>query len=150
MGFTAGIVYMLLWHTNDIKDAWAFAHPSNIRKLFTRETLLFWKRQESQEDRLARIQGHPDIDPHYKLMVRNGYKEVPSWWWAMVVVISWVIGIVCLYAMKSTLPWWGFLLSTAFLWIFSLFFNSLAGLTGFGFNLQPVTQMMAGYICPGK
>ncbi|SMR54540.1 unnamed protein product [Zymoseptoria tritici ST99CH_1A5] len=147
-GFTAGIVYMLLWHYSDLKDAWAFAHPSNIRRLFSRKTLSFWKRQESCEDRVARVQENPDIDPHYKLMVRNGYQEVPSWWWAAVLITAWVTGIACLYAMKSTLPWWGFLLSTIILWIMSLFFNSLAGLTGFGFNLTPISQMLAGYLFP--
>ncbi|KJX92886.1 oligopeptide transporter like protein [Zymoseptoria brevis] len=111
-------------------------------------TLSFWKRQESCEDRVARVQENPDIDPHYKLMVRNGYKEVPSWWWAAVLITVWVAGIACLYAMKSTLPWWAFLLSTIILWIMSLFFNSISGLTGFGFNLTPISQKLAGYLFP--
>jgi OPT family oligopeptide transporter len=140
---------MFLWHYDDLKDSWSFLRPAIFRKLFTLETLPFWKHHESVEERMARIQGHPDVDPHYKLMVLNGYKEVPNWWWAIVLVIAWIVGIVCLYIMQSTLPWYGFLLSTVFLWIFSLFFNSLQGLTGFGFNLQPIAQMLAGYMFPG-
>ncbi|CAK1365402.1 unnamed protein product [Cercospora beticola] len=149
MGFTAGIVYMFLWHYDDLKDSWSFLHLTNLRKIFQIDTYRFWK-YESYEERVAAIQGHPDLDPHYKLMMRNGYKEVPTWWWASVVIAAWITGIVCLYVMKSTLPWWGFLLSTVFLWLFSLFFNSLQGLTGFGFNLQPIAQMLAGYMFPGR
>lgn len=52
--------------------------------------------------------------------------------------------------MKSTLPWWGLLLATVFTFIFVLFFGAQFGLTGFGFNLQPICQMLAGYLFPGR
>jgi len=52
--------------------------------------------------------------------------------------------------MQSTLPWWGFLLATLFTFIFGLFFGAQYGMTGFGFNLQPICQMLAGYMFPGR
>ncbi|KAK4579995.1 hypothetical protein LTR86_000197 [Recurvomyces mirabilis] len=150
MGLTATITYMLLWNWDDLKYAWAWAHPSSLRKIFQKDNLMFWRNQETPAERSARKQSDPNLDPHYKLMLRNGYKEVPLWWWAAVLVGSWVVGLGCMYALKSTLPWWGFLLATVFTFIFTLFFGAQYGMTGFGFNLQPICQMLAGYMFPGR
>jgi hypothetical protein len=51
--------------------------------------------------------------------------------------------------MKSTLPWWGFIIATLFLVTFMVFFGAQYAITGFGFNLQPIFQMLAGYMMPG-
>ncbi|KAG9619721.1 OPT superfamily oligopeptide transporter, partial [Aureobasidium melanogenum] len=52
--------------------------------------------------------------------------------------------------MKSTLPWWGFLLSTALTFLCVLFFGAQMGITGFQFNIQPICQMLAGYMFKGR
>jgi len=100
MGLTATLAYMLLWNWDDLKYAWAWAHPNNIRRLLSTENLFFWRNQETPEERLLRKENDPNLDPHYKLMLRNKYKEVPMWWWVAVLVICWVVGLACLYAMK--------------------------------------------------
>ncbi|CAD0012917.1 unnamed protein product [Aureobasidium pullulans] len=92
----------------------------------------------------------PNLDPHYKLMLRNLYPEVPTWWWGIVVVISWALGLGCLYGMDSTLPWWGFVMSTVLTFICVLFFGAQMGITGFQFNIQPICQMLAGYMFQGR
>ena len=61
-----------------------------------------------------------------------------------------VTGISCLYSIKSTLPWWGFILANVLTVVFMLFFGAQYGLTGFQFNIQPICQMLAGYLFPGK
>jgi len=104
MGFTATFVHMLLWNYEEIKAGWAWAKPSNLRKLFRLQTYKFWQNQETPEERLIRKESDPNLDPHYKLMLRNLYPEVPTWWWGIVVVISWALGLGCLYGMDSTLP----------------------------------------------
>lgn len=52
--------------------------------------------------------------------------------------------------MQSTLPWWGFLISTLLTTFMMLFFGAQFGITGFGFNVQPICQMLAGYLFPGE
>jgi hypothetical protein len=52
--------------------------------------------------------------------------------------------------MKSTLPWWGFIMATIFTGVFTVFFGAQYAITGFGFNLQPIFQMLAGYMFPGR
>jgi hypothetical protein len=95
---------MFLWNYDDIKAGWAWAKPSNLRKLFKSETYRFWQNQETPAERLARKEADPTLDPHYKLMLRNLYPESPHWWWGAVVVLSWAVGLGCLYGMDSTLP----------------------------------------------
>jgi hypothetical protein len=150
MGFTATFVHMLLWNFDEIKQGWRWAKPSNLKLLLKADTWRFWKNQESSQDRYLRLVDDPTIDPHYKLMLRNMYNEVPYWWWGAVLVLCWGVGLGCLYATKSTLPWWGFLLSTIMMAIFLLFFGAQYGITGFQFNIQPICQTLAGYMFPGR
>lgn len=105
-GMTATLVYMLLWNWDDLKAAWSWCNYRHLNKLFQLDTYKFWVQSETPEERLERKCADPDIDPHYKLMLRHKYKEVPMWWWGAVLVITWIIGLVCLYSIKSTLPWW--------------------------------------------
>lgn len=51
---------------------------------------------------------------------------------------------------QSTLPWWGFIITTLITTVFMLFFGAQMGLTGFQFNTQPIVQMLGGYILPGR
>ncbi|KAG9516606.1 OPT superfamily oligopeptide transporter, partial [Aureobasidium melanogenum] len=150
VGFTATFVHMFLWNYDDIKAGWAWAKPSNLRKLFKSETYRFWQNQETPAERLARKEADPTLDPHYKLMLRNLYPESPHWWWGAVVVLSWAVGLGCLYGMDSTLPWWGFLLSTLLTSLCLVFFGSQMAITGFQFNIQPICQMLAGYMFKGR
>ena len=150
MGLTATLTHMLLWNFDDIKAGWLWARPSNLRRVFKGDFWRFWANQESPEERLHRKINDPLLDPHYKLMLRNKYRESPMWWWGAVMIISWVVGLACLYVMKSTLPWWGFLLSTIITCLFMLFFGAQYGITGFQFNVQPICQMLAGYMFPGR
>ncbi|KAI4843230.1 OPT superfamily oligopeptide transporter, partial [Aureobasidium sp. EXF-8845] len=149
-GFTATFVHMLLWNYEEIKAGWAWAKPSNLRKLLMLKTYKFWQNQETPEARLARKEADPNLDPHYKLMLRNLYPETPIWWWGAVVVIAWALGLGCLYGMDSTLPWWGFLMSTVLTFICVLFFGAQMGITGFQFNIQPICQMLGGYMFHGR
>lgn len=100
MGLTATIVYMMIWNFDDLKYAWSWASPANLRQLWARRTIYFWRRQETPEQRLHRKENDPNLDPHYKLMLRAGYNEVPLWWWAGILLLSWVVGLGCLYALK--------------------------------------------------
>lgn len=150
MGLTAALVHMFLWHRDDLKAGWAWASPSNLKKLFSASHWMFWKNQETPEERLERKYKDPNLDPHYKLMLKNKYKESPRWWWGMIVLGSFIVGISCLYAMHSTLPWWGFIVACLLTTLFMLFFGAQMGMTGFQFNVQPICQMLAGYMFPGK
>lgn len=149
-GITATLTHMMLWNFEDIKAGWAWASPSNLAKVFKSSFWLFWRNDESPEDRLARKESDPKLDPHYKLMLRNKYVESPQWWWAALLVVSWTVGLGCLYSIESTLPWWGYIVSTLLCTLFMLFFATQMGITGFQFNVQPICQMLGGYLFSGR
>jgi len=102
-GLTATITHMLLWNWDDLNGAWSWAHPRNLRKLLEPGTYMFWRQTETPEERLARKIDDTNLDPHYKLILRNKYNEVPLWWWGAVMIISFVIGLVCLYSIKVSI-----------------------------------------------
>jgi len=150
MGSTATIVHLFLWNYDDIKAGWAWASPANLRKVLDPKKWRFWERGESKQEWQQRVLADDTVDPHYKIMVRNGYDEVPNWWYGIVLILSFFIGLGTLYAINSSLPWWGYILANMFAAVFILAFGSQYGLTGFQFNQQPIVQMLAGYLHPRK
>jgi hypothetical protein len=150
MGLTATIVHMFLWNFNDIKAGWSFLAPINLKKLLEPSWWIFWKGGKTKEQHQLEVLENPDMDPHYKMMVKEGYEEVPNWWYANVLVLSFVVGLGTIYGLKSTLPWWGYIIANLFAALFILFFGAQMGITGFQFNQQPIIQMVAGYMHPGK
>lgn len=78
------------------------------------------------------------------------YDEVPSWWYLLILVASVATGIGCIYALGSTLPWWGFLIAITLSFLGTLFFGSLSGIFGFQVPITSVIQLIGGYLHPGK
>jgi OPT oligopeptide transporter protein len=97
MGLTATIVHMFLWNFDDIKAGWAFLAPSNAAKLLQPSFWKFWKGVKSPEEHKREVLENPNIDPHYKMMVQSGYSEVPNWWYGLVLLGSFVVGLGTLY-----------------------------------------------------
>jgi hypothetical protein len=61
-----------------------------------------------------------------------------------------VVALFCIYNLKSTLPWWGFLIACVLSFLSTLFFGSMAGLIGFNVPITSVIQLIGGYLHPGK
>ena len=103
-GITATFVHMLLWNYDDVKLGWAWITVENLKKAMHPSYYYFWRSTgiRTPEEK-QRILNDPKIDPHYKVMV--DYEEVPTSWYFAAFAASWIVGIVCLYVMKSTLPW---------------------------------------------
>lgn len=139
MAVTAALVHMLLWNYDDLKSAWAFMSPANLRRLLNPGTwsLRFWK-ADGSEEHSKDIMEDDKIDPHYKLMA--GFKDVPNWWFGIVLLVSIVIGLVVIYTSKSSLPWWGYFISVLVGSIFILFFGALLAISGFTLQTQPVRK----------
>lgn len=69
------------------------------------------------------------LDPHYRAML--AYSEVPNWWYGVILLFSVVMATICIYAIQSTLPWWGLLLAVVISFMFSLILGAMSGLLGF-------------------
>ena len=90
------------------------------------------------------------LDIHAKLM--KSYKQVPEWWFYILLVGSIVISLLMSFVWKDEvqLPWWGMLFAFALAWIVTLPIGVIQATT----NQQPgydiIAQFMIGYILPGK
>ncbi|GAA5808032.1 hypothetical protein MFLAVUS_001414 [Mucor flavus] len=88
-----------------------------------------------------------DVDIHMKLM--QAYEEVPNWWYYIVFVCGTALNIGIAYANHSQLPWWGVIFAIVLSSILSLPLNLIAAVTGYGFGLNVLTEMICGFVLPG-
>lgn len=130
LGITASVAHVLLFNT------------SAISKVFRLPTLPRAGRNTSQAENPQKL------DPHYLKMLQ--YKEVPTWWYVLIGLLSMVTGLACTYTLKSTLPWWGFSIACLLSFASTLFMGALSGVTGFDVPMSSVVQLLSGYIHPGK
>lgn len=144
MAISAGIVHLLLYNWNDLKPVLEIFKPSNFRKIFLPRTWNVFSKDSANEFE----QPQENYDPHYKLML--AYKPVPNWWFLVILVLSAVVALVVLYVGDSTLPWWGFLVACIVAWVLLLFFGAMQAVTGVGFIIQPIVQLVGGYLQPGN
>ncbi|XP_047310705.1 oligopeptide transporter 3-like [Impatiens glandulifera] len=90
------------------------------------------------------------MDVHSKLM--QNYKQVPSWWFIILLAGSIVLSIIMSFIWKEVvqLPWWGMLLAFVLSFVITLPVGVIQATT----NQQPgfdiIAQFIIGYILPGK
>lgn len=87
-------------------------------------------------------------DAHYQKM--KVYKEVPFWWFGVLFLITFALGLGLLYAAKSGLPWWGFIVALIFSTAFVPILGTLYATVGYQPSLQFLIQMVGGAMIPGK
>jgi len=138
---SAAIVHTFLWHWTDIKPIVMAFSWSNLKTTLNPRRWGFRAANEKPP-----MQEH--YDPHYELSLN--YKFVPDWWYAIVLILSMVVGLVCIYEAESTLPWWGFFVACIVATFFLLFFGAMQAVSGVAFIIQPMIQLIGGYILPGS
>lgn len=139
LGITATITHIILWNRDAIRSAFDFDFKS-ILTYIKHPSLLWAKKSAPVSD--------TELDPHYRLML--AYKEVPAWWYVLILVVSTTTGIACIYVLGSTLPWWGFLIAISLSFLGTLFFGAMSGLLGFQVPITSLIQLIGGYLHPGR
>lgn len=91
---------------------------------------------------------HGGEDIHKRLM--NNFKEAPDWWYLVLFAISIVLAFVCVCKFPTQLPWWGLIVSLAIAFVNFLPQGLLEGITNQHVGLNIITELVAGYIWPGK
>ena len=102
------------------------------------------------KDIIAKIKdaSHGGEDVHRKLM-RN-YKEVPSWWYMVLFIIVFVLAIVVIHVYDTQLPIWGLIVSIIISLANFLPQGLLEAITNQHVGLNIITELIAGYLFPGK
>ncbi|KAG0042457.1 hypothetical protein BGZ83_000441 [Gryganskiella cystojenkinii] len=92
--------------------------------------------------------GTHKVDVHTKMM--KAYPEVPQWWYASFYVVMAALSIVCCHVYNLQLPWWGLLVALAMGWIMTFPLCALYAITGAGPGLNVLTELVCGYMLPGR
>lgn len=91
---------------------------------------------------------HGGEDIHKKLMAR--YKEVPDWWYGILFVIVFALAIVVVAVYDTQLPVWGLVIAVLISLVNFLPQGLLEAITNQHVGLNIITELIAGYIWPGK
>jgi OPT family oligopeptide transporter len=145
LAITATITHLILYNWEDLKSAWSFASFENLKKLFRRDTWIFWRTEKAPEPTEEELAA---MDPHYRLMLK--YDECPTWWYGSVFVIATVVGLICIQMSESGMAWWAFFVAVILAAVMILFTGAQVGLTGFRVPVQPIIQMIGAYLEPGR
>ncbi|KHJ32003.1 putative proton-coupled oligopeptide transporter of the plasma membrane [Erysiphe necator] len=135
-------LHILLWNFDDLRQTFRGLHLPKM-KSFKLNSFFKQKREEPRtEAELAKL------DPHYRQMLV--YAEVPSFWYLGILIGSFSIALFSIYSLKSTLPWWGLVVSCIIGFLNTVIISILAGSIGFGLPTTSVIQMIGGQLFPGK
>lgn len=66
LGLAATFTHLLLWNRDDMRNAWAWMAPSELKRMLKNFDIRFW-RDEGKRDQKDFGE---DIDPHYREMLK--------------------------------------------------------------------------------
>ncbi|ODQ63163.1 OPT superfamily oligopeptide transporter, partial [Nadsonia fulvescens var. elongata DSM 6958] len=91
---------------------------------------------------------HGGEDIHKRLM--NNFKDVPDWWYLSLFAISIGLSFAAVCAFDTQLPAWGLVIALAIAFVTFIPQGLLEGITNQHVGLNIITELIAGYIFPGK
>ncbi|KAG6331009.1 hypothetical protein ID866_8080 [Astraeus odoratus] len=108
-------------------------------------TLLFFRKQIWRQSRLS-MSDQPDI--HARLMSR--YKQVPEWWYMLIFVSMFTIGIITIEIWNAELPVWAFCLALVLAFVYAVPLGMIVAITNQQIGLNVITELIIGYALPGR
>ncbi|KAK9352983.1 oligopeptide transporter [Lipomyces doorenjongii] len=87
-------------------------------------------------------------DPFSRMMRKH--KEVPDWWFLVVLAISFVLGVVCLTEYPTNTKVWGLIIIILINFVFLIPIALIQSVTGYGFGLNVLCELISGYMFPGN
>ncbi|KAI4729996.1 peptide transporter [Aureobasidium sp. EXF-10728] len=110
-------------------------------------TILFWGGDIKRTYKSAKA-GRYD-DRHHRHMAKN-YKEVPWWWYMIVLVFSFILGLVVVIKENITMPVWAYVVSLITGIIIAPFSALIYSRFGNGIATNNLSKMIAGLVLPGR
>ncbi|ODQ66355.1 OPT-domain-containing protein, partial [Nadsonia fulvescens var. elongata DSM 6958] len=94
----------------------------------------------------SQFEGQDDL--HTTMMSR--YPEVPDWWFYIILLMSFVLGCVCLEVYPTETPIWSLVLTIVINFVFLIPITIITAYTGFSFGLNVLVELIVGYALPGN
>ncbi|XP_047965145.1 oligopeptide transporter 5-like [Salvia hispanica] len=91
------------------------------------------------------------LDVHTRLMKKN-YESVPDWWFHSILALVFGLSLFACegFGKQLQLPWWGLILACAMAFFFTLPVGIIQATTNMQIGLNVITEMLIGFIYPGK
>ncbi|OCF37395.1 OPT family small oligopeptide transporter [Kwoniella heveanensis BCC8398] len=89
-----------------------------------------------------------DCDIHFTLMSR--YKEVPQWWFTVVMVVSLLMGIIMCKMFDTTMPIWGIFCCLAMSSLFMIPVGIVTAVSNMQISLVILSEIIPGLAIPGQ
>ncbi|KAH7922249.1 small oligopeptide transporter [Leucogyrophana mollusca] len=106
---------------------------------------LFFRKQIWVQSRRS-MHEQPDI--HARLMSR--YPQVPEWWYMIIFVIMFVIGVISIEVWHTEFPVWAFVLSLLIAFFYVIPIGMIQAITNQQVGLNVITELVVGYALPGR
>ncbi|PSR83036.1 hypothetical protein PHLCEN_2v5840 [Hermanssonia centrifuga] len=90
-------------------------------------------------------------DAHFEKM--KAYKQIPRWWYFLVLAVAYAIAQATNYKGNSGMPWWALTVLLIISFFFCVLYGLMAatiGFTQFTTSGTSFFQMITGYIVPGR
>ena len=87
-------------------------------------------------------------DIHSRLMAR--YPDIPHWWFAVIFVVTFILGAVTIEVYDTKMPFWAYILTLTLALIFVLPLGILLAITNQQLTLNVLTELIGGYVIPGR
>ncbi|ESK86478.1 opt oligopeptide transporter [Moniliophthora roreri MCA 2997] len=87
-------------------------------------------------------------DIHARLMSR--YPQVPDWWYAIIFLSMFTIGVISIELWPTQLPVWAFVLSLVIAFVYVIPVGMIQAITNQQVGLNVITELVIGYILPGR
>ncbi|KAJ1268282.1 hypothetical protein BS78_07G123400 [Paspalum vaginatum] len=100
---------------------------------------------------VGKLDGGKEKDVHTRIMKKN-YKPVPQWWFHLMLVIVLALSLFTCegFGRQLQLPYWGLLLACAIAFSFTLPVGVISATTNMQPGLNIITELIIGYLYPGK
>jgi len=108
-------------------------------------TILYFRRHIWLQTKRS-LREQPDI--HARLMM--SYRQVPTWWYIIIFIISVVFGLVANEVWHTELTVWGFFLALLVGFLYTVPVGMIQATTNQQVALNVVTELIVGYVLPGR
>ncbi|KAH7922259.1 OPT oligopeptide transporter [Leucogyrophana mollusca] len=107
--------------------------------------VLFFRKQIWTQSRRSM---HEQDDIHARLMSK--YRQVPDWWYVVMFVVTFVMGIIVIEVWPTNFPVWGFVVALLIAFFYIVPIGMIQAITNQQIGLNVVTELVVGYAIPGR
>ncbi|KAJ7232442.1 OPT oligopeptide transporter protein-domain-containing protein [Mycena haematopus] len=106
---------------------------------------LYFRKQIWVQSRRA-LHEQPDI--HARLMSR--YPQVPEWWYMILFLSMFILGIISIEVWPTQMPVWAFVLALLIAFTYVIPIGMIQAITNQQVGLNVITELIIGYALPGR